>query len=106
MLDPALPRVLIPFHRDEALTVCEAAHIARKSAGTVRQWAARFDIGRRVGGGDWMVSYPALLMHLDGDEDALRSYLAGDRQSDDVRGYFERASAEKSAQYRQKAQIR
>lgn len=103
MLDPALPRILIPFNRDEALTVGEAAFIARKSAGTMRQWASRFDIGRRVGGGDWMISHPALLMHLDGDDDALRSYLAGERQSEDVRGYFVRASEEKRAQNRQKA---
>jgi len=106
MLDPALPRVLIPFNREEALTVSEAAFIARKSPGTVRQWASRFDIGRRVGGGDWMISFPALLMHLDGDEGALRSYLSGERQSEDVRGYFVRATEEKHARNRQKAQIR
>ena len=106
MLDPALPRVLIPFNRDEAMTVSEAAYVARKSAGTVRQWASRFDIGRRVGGGDWMISRVALAMLLDGDNDALRSYLTGDRQSEDVHAYFVRASEEKHAQNRQKTQIR
>ncbi|WP_363351853.1 hypothetical protein [Methylocystis echinoides] len=37
------------------------------------------------------VSRVALAMHLDGDEEALRLYLSGDRVSARVAGYFRRA---------------
>jgi hypothetical protein len=37
-----------------------------------------------------MVSQVALAMFLDGDQGALRAYLAGDRSSELVRGYFGR----------------
>jgi hypothetical protein len=49
----------------------------------------RFDIGRRIGG-RWAVSNVALRMFLDGDQDALKAYLAGDRHSANVTEYFER----------------
>ncbi len=85
------PQVLIPWNPAEALTIAEAAKIARKSVRTVRNWAAIHDIGRRVAGGDWMISRPALLMLLEDDGAALSAYHAGARTSDLVRPYFERA---------------
>jgi hypothetical protein len=44
------PQVLRPFHRGEALSIAEAASIAGRSVRTLRDWCARLDIGRRIGG--------------------------------------------------------
>jgi hypothetical protein len=85
----AKPHVLIPFDLDEAVTVAQAAQIAGRRPVTVREWAANYDIGRRVCG-RWMVSRVALAMHLDNDRNALKAYLAGDRESETVTGYFRR----------------
>lgn len=84
------PRVLIPFDRREALSLREAAAVAGRSVETVRRWCALNDIGRRIGG-RWAVSHPALLMLLDGDREALKAYLAGERDAPAVRAYFDRA---------------
>jgi hypothetical protein len=87
------PRVLIPFDIAEALSIPEAAKIAGRRPVTVREWAANYDIGRRVCG-RWMVSRVALAMHLDNDRNALKAYLAGDRESETVTGYFRRFGLE------------
>lgn len=91
MQSSLLPQVLIPFDRSEALTVGEAAHIAMRSVGTMRDWANRYDLGRRIGG-QWYVSHPALLMHLDGHATALAAYHRGDREGAEVRAYFARSA--------------
>jgi hypothetical protein len=83
------PRVLRPFHRNEAIPIAEAAAIAGRSVRTLREWCLLHDIGRRIGG-QWAVSKVALAMHLDGDKDALAAYLAGDRSSPTAVAYFER----------------
>ena len=83
------PKVLIPFDRREALSLKQAAEISGKSVETIRRWCALHDIGRRIGG-QWAVSYPALLMMLDGDRVALRAYLAGERDGPTVSLYFQR----------------
>ena len=85
----AKPQVLIPFDLDEAVTVAQAAQIAGRTAVTVRTWAAVHDLGRPIGR-RWMVSRVALAMHLDGDREALKAYLAGDRESALVTNYFQR----------------
>jgi hypothetical protein len=64
---------------------------AQKKVGTIRNWCVQHHLGRRVGGGTWVVSKVALAMHLDGDLKALRTYHAGDRTSNLVAPYFERA---------------
>ena len=87
------PQVLRPFHRSEALSIAEAASIAGRSVRTVREWCARLDIGRRIGG-QWAVSRVALAMFLDGDRDALAAYLHGDRTSRTVITYFERCGVQ------------
>jgi hypothetical protein len=89
MLAPYEPQVLRPFNRREMCTVAEAARIAGKSVRTIREWCARFDIGRHVGG-QWAVSRVALAMYLDGNLEALRAYLRGDRSSSTVVEYFTR----------------
>lgn len=88
------PQVLIPWNPAEAITVSQGAAIARKSPRTVREWAARYDIGRRVVGGDWMLSQVALVMLLEGNAAALSAYLRGDRESQAVVEYFRRANVE------------
>ena len=80
-------RVLIPFRREEALSVAEATAITGLSADTVRRWAALNDLGRMIGG-RWYLSRAALRMHLDGDRRALRAYLNGDRTSELVASYL------------------
>lgn len=80
--------VLIPFDRQEGLSLGEAAGVAGKSVGTVRNWCVERSIGRRVGGGTWVVSKVALAMFLDGDDVALAAYLSGDRNSEMVTSYF------------------
>lgn len=88
-LRPTLePQVLRPYHRSEVITVAEAALIARKSKRTIRDWCQLHDIGRRIG--HWQVSKVALAMHLEGDGEALKAYLRGDRGSPIVIAYFER----------------
>jgi hypothetical protein len=82
--------VLRPFDRREALTPAEAAEIAGKHQRTILLWCEKFGIGRRVVG-TWLVSRVALAMLLDDSRPALTAYLAGDRNSALVAGYFERA---------------
>lgn len=83
------PRILIPWDVREAITVTEAAKVAGCSLVTIRTWAHMDGLGRRVGG-RWMISKVALAMFLDGDKRALAAYLAGDRESELVAGYFKR----------------
>jgi hypothetical protein len=83
-------RCLIPFDRREGISVEATAEIAGKSVRTLRLWCEQHQIGRRVGGGPWVVSRPALEMLLNDDYSALSTYLAGDRENQAVIGYFER----------------
>lgn len=85
------PQVLIPFDKREAITLRIAAEIADRSQSTVRTWCQNQFIGRRIVGGPWQVSRPALLMLLDGNRKALKAYLEGDRESELVIAYFRRA---------------
>ena len=84
------PRVLVPFHRAEAISAAEAAVLAGKHERTIRLWCEMHGIGRRVAGGPWRVSRVALGMLLDGDRAALQAYLQGDRTSPAVVAYFDR----------------
>jgi hypothetical protein len=88
--EPQACLTLIPFDKSEGMTLTEAAGVAGKSPGTIRNWCVQHDLGRRVGGGTWVVSKVALAMFLDGDTRALRAYHAGDRSSDLVASYFQR----------------
>jgi hypothetical protein len=81
--------VLTPYDHEEVLTLAEAAHRARKTAGTIRNWCEGKGLGRRIGG-TWGVSKIALEMYLDGDVAALDLYLSGDRDTACVVSYFNR----------------
>jgi hypothetical protein len=82
--------ILVPFDRREGLSLKEAADVAGKSGSTIRAWCQRDGIGRRVGGGTWVVSRLALRMFLDGDDAALRAYLEGVRLEEPVASYYRR----------------
>jgi len=83
-------RVLTPYDPREGISLATAAKRAGKSETTIRNWCPQHGLGRRVGGGVWVVSQVALAMFLDGDTAALASYHAGDLSSSRVRHYFER----------------
>jgi hypothetical protein len=88
-----LPAVhtLVPFAGEECISVCQAGAIARKSERTIRNWCVVHEIGRRVGGGPWMVSLVALTMLLDGDLEALSAYRdRGERGSSDLVAHYYR----------------
>src|ERR1700722_14555022 len=84
-------KILVPFDKRECISLKEAADIAGRSESTMRNWCDEYGLGRRIGSGPWSVSKAALAMHLDGDRKALRAYHAGDRTSNLVAPYFERA---------------
>ena len=71
---------LVPFDRREGLSLKEAADVAGKSGSTIRAWCQRDGIGRRIGGGTWVVSRLALRMFLDGDGAASRRFIRSPRR--------------------------
>lgn len=81
------PRIADPI--SEALSIAEAVDVANKSPRTIRERRYLRDLGRRIGG-QRDISRVALAMFLDGDKLALEGYLAGDRTSPTVTGYFTR----------------
>lgn len=83
-------RVLTPYDPREGINLVTAAKRAGKSETTIRNWCAQHGLGRRVGGGVWVVSQIALAMFLDGDTAALAAYHSGDRSSSRVSQYFDR----------------
>ena len=89
---PAGPRlkVLTPYDPREGISLAVAAKRAGKSETTIRNWCPQHGLGRRVGGGVWVVSQVALAIFLDGDMAALAAYHSGDRTSTLVRSYYER----------------
>jgi len=87
MADLMERQILKPWNVKEALTLKEAGAIAGRCAETMRMWAED-GIGRKIAGGRWAISHPALLMKLEGDANALRAYWRGDRTSPEVQQYF------------------
>lgn len=82
-------RVLVPFNPAETLSPKEASKITGDTDATMRLWCDRYSLGRKIAG-TWHVSAVALRMFLDGDQDALELYLAGNRESPLVTDYFDR----------------
>jgi hypothetical protein len=83
-------KILVPFDKRECISLKEAADIADRSESTMRNWCDEYRLGRRIGGGPWMVSKVALAMFLDGDLKALRAYHACVWTDPGVATYFER----------------
>ena len=88
--EPQVCLTLIPYDKREGFSLGEAANLAGKSVGTIRNWCLQHGLGRRVGGGTWVVSKVAFAMFLDDDMVALAAYQSGDRSSPLVAPYFER----------------
>jgi hypothetical protein len=92
-MNPPEPQVcltLIPYDKREGFSLGEAADLAGKSAGTIRNWCIQHGLGRRVGGGTCVVSKVAFAMFLDDAMVALTAYQSGDRSSALVAPYFKR----------------
>jgi hypothetical protein len=83
-------QILKPWNVKEAITLKQAGAIAGRCAETMRLWAED-GLGRKIAGGRWAISHPALLMRLEGNASALKAYWKGDRTSPEVREYFEMA---------------
>jgi hypothetical protein len=83
-----VPQTLRPYSVKEAIPIAEAASETRLSERAIRGWCARYELGRKICG-RWAVSRVALAMFLDGNDDALNRYLAGDRAGV-VAAYFKR----------------
>ncbi len=83
-------KVLTPYDPREGISLAVAAKRAGKSETTLRNWCVQHGLGRRVGGGVWVVSQVALAMFLDGDQAALAAYLSGDRSGGLIGTYFRR----------------
>lgn len=78
-----------PYDPREGMTLRQAAQRAGKSETTIKNWAIKWGLGRRVGGGLWVISRPALEMFLDGNDAALRDYHRSN-WTEAVREYFGR----------------
>jgi hypothetical protein len=83
-------KILRPFDKRECISLKEAAQRAGTSESTMRLWCAEEGLGRRVGGGTWMVSRVALAMFLDEDRMALKAYHGGYWTGALVGSYFKR----------------
>jgi hypothetical protein len=88
--DPPNFRVLTPYDPREGMKIGEAAKRSGKSKATVKNWCIHRGIGRRVAGGVWVISRPALEMLLEDDHAALLEYHSGNLTSPVVRFYFDR----------------
>jgi len=71
--------ILRPFDKREGMSLSAAAKHAGRSPSTLRNWCEVHGIGRRVAGGNWVVSRVALQMLLDGETEALFEYHTGNR---------------------------
>lgn len=87
MMDVNERQILKPWNVKEAIPLKQAGEIAGRCAETMRMWAED-GLGRKIAGGRWAISHPALLMRLEGNMSALKAYWKGDRTSPEVRHYF------------------
>ena len=83
------PGILRPYDPAEVIGTSEAAQRAGKSERTLRNWCMEIPVGRKING-HYSVSQIALDMKLNGDEEALEAYLAGERATPVVAAYYER----------------
>jgi hypothetical protein len=90
MMDMSERQILRPWNVKEAIPLKQAGEIAGRCAETMRMWAED-GIGRKIAGGRWAISHPALLMRLEDNMSALKAYWKGDRTSPEVKRYFEMA---------------
>ncbi len=89
-MDAVERQILKPWNVKEAISLKQAGEIAGRCAETMRIWAED-GIGRKIAGGRWAISHPALLMRLEGNTPALKAYWSGDRTGPAVRPYLKAA---------------
>ena len=82
--------VLVPFHKEEAMSVSDAAEFAARSQSTIRAWCEEYPIARKIVAGNWAISRVALHMLLNEDWPALAAYNRGERTLPLVAPYFTR----------------
>ena len=87
--DEPSPHVLRPFDRREAMSIARAAEMIGYSPATMRRLVARYDLGRRIGGGNWKVSRVALRTFVENDPEALAAYHDGRRDDPVEQRYLE-----------------
>ena len=87
--DEPSSHVLRPFDTREAMSVSAAARAVGYSPAHMRRLVARYDLGRRIGGGNWKVSRAALRMFVENDAEALAAYHEGRRDDPGVQRHLE-----------------
>ena len=75
--------LLNPFTTAEAMLLGEAAERTGWAAVTLRERAVKYGLGRKIGG-RWTFSRVAVELFLNGRDEALSHYLAGDRTDPEV----------------------
>lgn len=82
----------VPMLASEIIRIETAMHFAQMSDKTIRRWSHADGIGRQAEKhGPLQVSFPGLLMKLDGEVMTLERFRSGDRDHPDVQFYLRRA---------------
>ena len=77
------PGLLNPYSPAEAMALGEAVERTGWAPITLREWAVKYGFGRKIGS-RWAFSKIALELFLNGRDEALSHYLAGDRTDPEV----------------------
>ncbi|NEK15698.1 hypothetical protein [Rhizobium leguminosarum] len=87
-------RVPVPMLASEIVRIETAMHFAQVSDKTIRRWSQADGIGRQAEKhAPLQVSFPALLMKLDGETATLERFRSGERSHPAVQFYLHRAIA-------------
>lgn len=82
----------VPMLPSEIIRIETAMHFACVGDKTIREWAKKYGIGRQADRhAPLQISFPALLMKVDGEIRTLDRFRAGDRQHPSVTFYLDRA---------------
>ncbi|MGY3531446.1 hypothetical protein [Bradyrhizobium sp. USDA 4452] len=83
-------KVLVPFMKEEAISIADAAARTGMSERTIRNWCHDFGIGAQLARGrEWQVSIVALTMlFFYRDREALKEYERNGRKGERVLAYF------------------
>lgn len=93
--DETAPAKVMPvaMRPSEIVRIETAMHFAQVSDKTIRRWAHADGIGRQAEKhAPLQVSFPALLMKLDGEAATLERFRSGDRDHPTVQFYLHRAT--------------
>lgn len=82
----------VPMMPSEIIRIETAMHFACVGDKSIRLWAKKYGIGRQADKhAPLQISFPALLMKLDGEIQTLDRFRAGDRSHPSVVFYLDRA---------------